>query len=115
MDDDLVQSGRYARLEIAGRLIGESRGVTVGYAEQPDGSLLIAAGATDAAWARNLETEPGSVRVTIGARTFEARAEVLEDDDPRRAQAISGLILRYGTPAERLAGSVFVLTPVTNG
>ena len=115
MDDDLVRSGRYARLEIPGRSSGETRVVTVGYAEQPDGSLLVAAGAADAAWARNLVAESDAVRVTIGERTFDARAEVVGEDDPRRALAIRGLILRYGTPAERLAGSVFALIPVTKG
>jgi deazaflavin-dependent oxidoreductase (nitroreductase family) len=111
VDDDLVRSGRYAWLEIRGRASGEIRGVTVGYAEEPDGSLLIAAGAADADWARNLEAGPGRVQVTIGERTFPATAEILDDDDPRRGAAIRALILRYGTPAERLGGSVFVLRP----
>lgn len=111
MDDDLVRSGRYARLEIRGRSSGEIRAVTVGYAEEPDGSLLIAAGAADADWARNLEAATDPVRVTIGERTFDATAEVIDDDDPRRGAAIRELILRYGTPAERLGGSVFVLRP----
>ena len=111
MDDDLVRSGRYARLEIRGRTTGELRTVTVGYAEEPDGSLLIAAGAADADWARNLEATTDAVRVTIGDRTFHATADVVDDDDPRRGAAIRALILRYGTPAERLGGSVFVLRP----
>ena len=111
MDDDLVRSGRFARLEIPGRTSGEIRTVTVGYSEEPDGSLLIAAGTADADWARNLEAGPDAVRVTIGERTFPAIAEVLEDDDPRRGAAIRALILRYGTPAERLGGSVFILRP----
>ena len=111
MDDDLVRSGRYARLEIPGRTTGELRTVTVGYAEEPDGSLLIAAGAADAEWARNLEAAEDPNQVTIGDRTFLATAEVLDDDDPRRGAAIRALILRYGTPAERLGGSVFVLRP----
>jgi deazaflavin-dependent oxidoreductase (nitroreductase family) len=111
VDDDLVRSGRYARLEIRGRTSGQIRSVTVGYAEEPDGSLLIAAGAADADWARNLDAATDLVRVTIGERTFDATAEVIDDDDPRRGAAIRALILRYGTPAERLGGSVFVLRP----
>jgi deazaflavin-dependent oxidoreductase (nitroreductase family) len=112
VDDDLVRSGRYARLEIRGRRTGELRAITVGYAEEPDGSLLIAAGASDADWARNLEATTDAVRVTIGDRLFLAVADVLDDDDPRRGAAIRALILRYGTPAERLGGSVFVLRPL---
>ena len=113
MEDDLVRSGRYARLEIRGRTTGELRAVTVGYAEETDGSLLIAAGAADADWARNLEAATDPVLVTIGDRTFHATADVLGDDDPRRGAAIRALILRYGTPAERLGGSVFVLRPLS--
>jgi deazaflavin-dependent oxidoreductase (nitroreductase family) len=112
VDDDLVRSGRYARLEIRGRRTGELRVVTVGYAEEPDGSLVIAAGAAEADWARNLEAATDAVRVTIGDRLFLAVADVLDDDDPRRGAAIRALILRYGTPAERLGGSVFVLRPL---
>jgi deazaflavin-dependent oxidoreductase (nitroreductase family) len=111
VDDDLVRSGRYARLEIAGRTSGQLRTVTVGYAEEPDGSLLIAAGAADADWAQNLEAATDPIRVTIGERTFHATADVLDEDDPLRGAAMRALILRYGTPAERLGGSVFVLRP----
>jgi deazaflavin-dependent oxidoreductase (nitroreductase family) len=112
MDDDLVRSGRYARLEIPGRTSGEIRTVTVGFSEEPDGSLLIAAGAADADWARNLEATTDAIRVTIGDRRVHATADVLDEDDPRRGAAIRALILRYGTPAERLGGSVFILRPV---
>ena len=112
MDDDLIASGRYARLELRGRLTGTARTVTVGFAERPDGTLFVAAGAPDADWARNLAAEADAVRVTIGTRAFSAAAELLEDRDPRRGEAIRELILRYGTPAERLDGSVFVLTPL---
>jgi deazaflavin-dependent oxidoreductase (nitroreductase family) len=111
VDDDLVRSGRYARLEIPGRTSGQLRTVTVGYAEEPDGSLLIAAGAADADWAQNLEAATDPIRVTIGERTFHATADVLDEDDPLRGAAMRALILRYGTPAERLGGSVFVLRP----
>jgi hypothetical protein len=41
---------------------------------------------------------------------FAARAEPLDEDDPRRGRAVRELILRYGTPSERLGtGLVFVL------
>jgi deazaflavin-dependent oxidoreductase (nitroreductase family) len=109
MEDDLVRSGRFARLAIRGRQSGEVRSVNVGYVEEPDGSLLVAAGAPDASWASNLIADPDCI-VTIGPRTFAARAEPLGDDDPRRGRAVRELILRYGTPSERLGtGLVFVL------
>jgi deazaflavin-dependent oxidoreductase (nitroreductase family) len=71
----------------------------VGFAEAADGSLLVAAGDPDADWARNLEAEP-RCRVTIEDRTEERRAVSLDGDE--RNAAIVALILRYGTPAERL-------------
>jgi hypothetical protein len=81
----------------------------VGFLEAADGSLLVAAGEPDAGWARNLETDPWC-RATIGERTFEAIAEPLEGTEA--AQAVVGLILKYGTTAERLGrGPVFRLRP----
>ena len=66
MEDELVGSGRFARLGIRGRRSGESRSVNVGFVEEPDGSLLVAAGSPDAAWARNLLAEPDCT-VTMGS------------------------------------------------
>lgn len=81
----------------------------MGYLEAPDGSLLVAAGEPDADWARNLEADP-HVRATIGDRTFEFVGERLEGPDA--AQVVVGLILKYGTSAERLGrGPVFRLRP----
>ncbi|HXI81912.1 MAG TPA: nitroreductase family deazaflavin-dependent oxidoreductase [Verrucomicrobiae bacterium] len=112
MEDELVGSGRFARLGIRGRRSGESRSVNVGFVEEPDGSLLVAAGSPDAAWARNLLAEPDCT-VTIGERMFLASAEPLDDDDPRRGRAVRELILRYGTPSEGLgSGLVFVIRPL---
>jgi deazaflavin-dependent oxidoreductase (nitroreductase family) len=73
--------------------------VALGYVEEPDGGLLIAAGADDAGWARNLEADP-RCRVSIGEATWTARAEPLEGAPAERV--VRELILRYGTPAERL-------------
>jgi deazaflavin-dependent oxidoreductase (nitroreductase family) len=112
MDDDLVRSGRFARLEIRGRRSGEARQVNVGFVAEPDGTILVAAGAPDASWALNLLADP-DCSVTIGERSYLARAESLEDDDPRRGRAIRELILRYGTPSEGLGfGPVFLLRPI---
>ena len=112
MEDDLVTSGRFARLAIRGRRSGERRSVNVGFVEELDGSLLIAAGAPDSDWALNLLADPDCT-VTVGERSFAARAEPLDDDDPRRGRAVRELILRYGTPSEGLgSGLVFAVRPV---
>jgi deazaflavin-dependent oxidoreductase (nitroreductase family) len=111
MDDELVRDGRVARLQLRGHRTGEPRTVAVGYLELPDGSIVVAAQSDEAAWARNLEADPRAT-VTIGERTFAARAERLDDADPRRIAAVRELILRYGTPSEGLGrGPVFVLAP----
>jgi deazaflavin-dependent oxidoreductase (nitroreductase family) len=111
MEDDLVRSGRFARLTLRGRLSGEPRSVNVGFIEDPDGSILVAAGAPDASWALNLLADPDCT-VTIGERSYAAWAEPLDDDDPRRGRAVRELILRYGTASERLgSGPIFVLRP----
>lgn len=63
-----------------------------------------------AAWARNLADDPAAL-VDVGARTFRAVAEPLGPVD--HARVVTGLILRYGTPAERLGrGPSFRLRPI---
>ena len=112
MEDELVRSGRFARLAIRGRRSGQSRAVNVGFVEESDGSILVAAGSPDASWAQNLLSDPDCT-VTIGERTYAARAEPLDDDDARRGRAVRELILRYGTPSEGLgSGLIFVLRPL---
>ncbi len=59
----------------------------------------MASGEPDADWARNLEVDP-HCGLTIGERSWEAVAEPL--DDAEAARAVSAMILKYGTPAERL-------------
>lgn len=109
MEDDLLLGGRFARLAIRGRRSGTTRSVNVGFVDEPDDSIVVAAGAPDASWALNL-LDDSACEVTIGSRTWSAHAELLDDDDPRRAQAVRELILRYGTPSERLgSGPVFVI------
>ena len=84
--------------------------VALGYLEEPDGTLLVAAGSADADWARNLEAEP-RCRVRLGEAAWPAEAEAVEGADA--ARAVRGLILRYGTPAERLGlGPVFRLRAI---
>ncbi|MEO8273842.1 MAG: nitroreductase family deazaflavin-dependent oxidoreductase [Chloroflexota bacterium] len=112
-DDDIGEQlagwGKVVRLETRGRVSGTLVGVAVGYLEQEDGSILVAAGDPDADWARNLEAEP-RCRATIAGRTFDALAVRLEGS--AAAHAVAGLILKYGTPAERLGrGPAFRLRP----
>jgi deazaflavin-dependent oxidoreductase (nitroreductase family) len=108
MDDvaeQLAGWGKVVRLETRGRTSGRPIEVAVGYVEEADGSLLVAAGSEEAAWARNLFADP-SVRASIGEDAWDAMAELLEGPDA--ARAVRELILRYGTPAERLGrGPVF--------
>jgi deazaflavin-dependent oxidoreductase (nitroreductase family) len=115
MEDDLVASGRFVRIETRGQRSGLARAVTIGFAADggPDGALLVAAGSDDTAWALNLLADP-SCRVTLGDRSFDAIAEPLSPAD--HARAIRELILRYGTPAEGLGhGPSFRLRPVVEG
>jgi deazaflavin-dependent oxidoreductase (nitroreductase family) len=106
----LASWGKVALIEARGRVTGRPVSVAVGYVEEPDGSLLVAAGSADAGWALNLEAEP-VCRVTVGETTRHFRAEPLEG--PEASRAVRELILRYGTPAERLgSGPAFRLRPV---
>jgi hypothetical protein len=84
----------------------------VGFVLEPDGSILVAAGSLDRAWAANLLADP-AVEVTADGRSFLGEADVLDDRDPRRGRAVRELILRYGTPSEGLgSGPIFVIRPV---
>ena len=101
--------GKVALLEASGRVTGRPVRTAVGFVEEADGSLLVAAGEPDADWALNLLATP-EVSVTIGDVTAPYVAEELERAE--RSAAISALILRYGTPAERLGrGPAFRLRP----
>jgi hypothetical protein len=76
--------------------------------DEPDGSIVVAAG-DRAQWADNLFADP-HIEVEVGERRFHAVAEPLDATD--HARTIRGLILRYGTPAERLGrGPSFRLRP----
>ena len=102
MDDigeQLASEGKVVRIETRGRVSGRPAHAAVGFVEEADGSLLVAAGDPDADWARNLDVAPFA-RATIGDETHEVVAERLEG--PAHAAAVTVLILKYGTPAERL-------------
>jgi deazaflavin-dependent oxidoreductase (nitroreductase family) len=105
----LAAWGKVALLETRGRITARPARAAVGFLEEPDGSLLVAAGEPDADWARNLEADPACM-VTIGEGSGRYVAEPL--DTAETNAAIAGLILRYGTPAERLGrGPAFRLRP----
>ena len=97
--EQLAEWGTVAIVETTGHASGRPARAAVGFVEDVDGSLLVAAGRPEAAWARNLEADPACV-VTIGDATGPYIAEPLEGPDHNRA--IASLILRYGTPAEGL-------------
>jgi deazaflavin-dependent oxidoreductase (nitroreductase family) len=112
MEEELVASGRFVRIETRGSRSGLDRPVTVGFVDDDStpGAILVAATAPDAAWARNLLAD-ATCHVRVGDRSFDAVAEPLAGGD--HARAIRGLILRYGTPAEGLGrGPSFRLRPV---
>jgi deazaflavin-dependent oxidoreductase (nitroreductase family) len=115
MEDELVASGRFVRIEARGSRSGLERPVTVGFVDDDvtPGAILVAATAPDAAWASNLLADP-ACRVRVGERSFDAVAEPLMGSE--HALTIRGLILRYGTPAEGLGrGPSFRLRPVAEG
>ena len=108
--EQLAGWGKAARIETRGRVTGRPAVAHVGFIEDPDGSIVVAAG-PGAHWAANLIAEPSCV-VTVGERSFAGLAVALEGGE--FAAAIRELILRYGTPAERLgAGPAFRIRPVS--
>lgn len=95
----MIRDRRVVGLETHGRNTGLPRPVVVGFVEDPDGSLLVAAQSETTSWALNL-LHDAACRVRLGTDRYAATAEPLEPADHRRA--VTGLILRYGTPSERL-------------
>ncbi len=97
-------------IDTHGRKTGRTVRAAVGFVEQDDGSMYIAATEPMTQWALNLEAD-ANCSVTLEGRTFAAVAEPV--NDVSRNAAVASLILKYGTPAERLGrGPVFRLLPV---
>ena len=111
LGDQLAGWGKVIRLETRGRTSGRPVAVALGYVQEPDGSVLVAAGSPEADWARNLDAD-ARCRVVVGEESWpDAFAEPL--DGPQAQRAVRELILKYGTPAERLGrGPVYRLRPV---
>ncbi len=108
--EQLAGWGKVALIETPGRTSGKPSSAAVGFVEDPDGSLLVAAGSDSADWALNLRAH-GNCRATIAGTTHDYRG--LELDERERNAAVSALILKYGTPAEKLGrGPVFRLVRI---
>jgi deazaflavin-dependent oxidoreductase (nitroreductase family) len=108
LEEDLAAWGKVVVLETRGRRSGRLRRATVGFIEADDGSILVAAADEDVHWARNLTADPYCVVERDGERRT-CRATSL--DEHERQAVVASLIMRYGTPAERLgAGPAFRLT-----
>jgi len=105
--EELAEWGKVALLETVGRISGRNVRSAVGFVERDDGSLYLAAGSESADWAQNLRVQP-RCRATIGDRA--AAYVAREIDGAERNGVVAALILKYGTPAERLGrGPVFRL------
>jgi deazaflavin-dependent oxidoreductase (nitroreductase family) len=110
---ELASWGKVIVLETSGRVTGRPARAAIGFVDDPDGSLYVAAGDPDADWAANLDADP-ACRVSIGDVTWDAFAAPIEG--PERGRAIRGLILKYGTSAERLGnGPVYRLRRLPPG
>jgi deazaflavin-dependent oxidoreductase (nitroreductase family) len=108
--EQLAGWGTVAIVQTIGHRSGQPARAAVGYVPELDGSLVVAAGRPEAAWARNLIADPACI-VTVGDEIGPFVAEELTGAD--RNAAIASLILRYGTPAEGLGrGPAFRLRRV---
>ena len=107
LGEQLAGWGKVVTIETRGRVTGQPVEVAVGYLEESDGSVLVAAGTAESDWARNLAIDP-ACRVRLADASWPAFAEPVEGAEASRA--VRDLILKYGTPAERLGrGPVFRL------
>lgn len=108
MEADLVTWGKAIGLETIGRRSGQPRRATIGFVEQ-DGGLLVAAASGSTHWARNLQVDR---RCWVELRGERRAYRAVALPEPERDSAVSALILKYGTPAERLGGGpAFRLEP----
>ena len=106
--EQLAEWGKAALIETRGRVTGLPAKAHVGFVDAPDGAIVVAAG-LGAHWAANLLAD-SACTVSVEGRTFDGIATQLEGPD--LAAAIRDLILRYGTPAERLgSGPAFLIRP----
>jgi len=100
MEAELAALGKIVVLETIGRRSHAPRRVTVGFVEDGE-DLLVAASSEATHWARNLAREPSCFTELRGVRT---RRQALALSGSEAEAAVVALILKYGTPAERLGG-----------
>jgi deazaflavin-dependent oxidoreductase (nitroreductase family) len=111
--EELARWGKVALIETRGRVSDRTSRAAIGFIQAADGTLLVAAGSRSTNWALNLGVNP-ECTVTIGDKGATYRAVPV--DGEVRSQALVDLILKYGTPAERLGrGSVYRLVPTVEG
>jgi deazaflavin-dependent oxidoreductase (nitroreductase family) len=105
--EELAGWGKVAWLETTGRTSGNPATAAVGFVEESDGSLLVAAGSESADWALNLHAKP---RCLVTISDVVGWYDAMEVTGAERDRAVVELILKYGTPAEKLGrGPVFRL------
>ena len=112
--EQLAAWGKVAMLETIGRKSGGPVQSAVGFIEESDGSMLVAAGSDASDWVLNLRANPHS-KTRVGDQTV-AYDQAVELEGDERSAAVVALILKYGTPAERLGrGPVFRLIRAQSG
>ena len=110
---ELAEWGKVALIETTGRVTGKPITAAVGFVGDGEGGVYVAAGSESSDWVRNLSAD-ALCRVTIGDRTAHYVATRLPDGD-ERSRVLAELILKYGTPAERLGhGPVFRLVATSD-
>jgi deazaflavin-dependent oxidoreductase (nitroreductase family) len=106
--EQLAAWGKVALLETIGRKSGKPVQSAVGFIEEDDGCLLVAAGSDTADWVLNLRANPHT-KATVGERSA-AYDQAVELEGDERSAILVALILKYGTPSEGLGrGPVFRL------
>ena len=106
--EQLAAWGKVAMLETIGRKSGKPVQSAVGFIEEDDGCMLVAAGSDTADWVLNLRANPHA-KATVGERSA-VYEQAIELEGDERSAILVALILKYGTPSEGLGrGPVFRL------
>lgn len=106
--EQLASWGKVAMLQTIGRKSGKPVQSAVGFIEEDDGCMLVAAGTDSADWVQNLRANPHAI-ATVGEKSAAYNQAIELEGDERNAIVVA-LILKYGTPSEGLGrGPVFRL------
>lgn len=110
LEADLTAWGKTIVLETIGRTSGLPRRVTLGFIAEDSGAILIAASEDTSRWAGNLMAEPRCHVERDGSRAL-SNAALLSSEEGQ--SVVAQLILKYGTPSERLGrGPAFRVSPI---